>query len=359
VDLTAQLLADPGMLLRVLRIIEADPGVDIIVFQIAVAAGAHLERLARDVASVATTTSKVVSVSCPQRAVADIFSRAGTLTFDDPTVALRSLACLAEATRRRPQWLVRTEASPPSPLAATPVEAERTSTEGFLSEWESRRYLEPFGLQFAASVLAKDETEAAGAAGALGYPVVVKVCSPDLPHKSDVGGVALGLRNARAVRNACGRIRGAVVRSAPAARWEGFLVQRQTAGTLELALGVKADPVFGPVVLVGSGGLLAETLRDFQLLLPPIDAAAAEGALRALRLAALWDGTRGGHALDLPAAIDLVRRLGDAACALADQVSEIDLNPVVVGWRGDGVAVVDALVRRAEPRAGGSQPSHP
>jgi len=86
-------------------------------------------------------------------------------------------------------------------------------------------------------------------------------------------------------------------------------------------------------------------LRDFRLLLPPIDAGAAEEALRALRIGALWDGVRGSAPLDLPAAVDLLRRLGEAALGLGGSISEIDLNPVLVGRRGEGVTILDALVR--------------
>jgi hypothetical protein len=183
------------------------------------------------------------------------------------------------------------------------------------------------------------------AADQVGYPVVVKICSAALPHKSDVGGVALGLPDRAAVAEACRRIDAEVRAKAPGIVVEGFVIQRQARGALELALGVKTDPVFGPVVLVGSGGVLIEVLRDFRLLLPPIDAAAAREALLALRIGALWDGVRGSAPLDLPAAVALLERLGEAARGLAPVVSEIDLNPVLVGRRGEGVTVLDALVK--------------
>ncbi len=118
VDLTAQILSDPGMLMRVLPLLEADPGVDMIVFQIALfGAASDVGRFAREVAEVAARTPKVVAMSCPQRHVVARFSEAGVLAFDDPTVALRSLACLARATRERPGWLARTSAAitPPPP----------------------------------------------------------------------------------------------------------------------------------------------------------------------------------------------------------------------------------------------------
>jgi acyl-CoA synthetase (NDP forming) len=345
VDLTAQMLTDPTMLTRVLPALEADPGVDAIVFQIALlGAATDLGRLVSDVASVAQRTRKVVAVSCPQRPVVDAFRAGGVLAFDDASVALRSLACLARATERRPRWLERTTAAPPPPPAAPPLPAGRTPQQ-FLNEWESQRLLAPFGLPLVDTVFVTAGAAAPDAADQLGYPVVVKVCAAALPHKSDVGGVALGLPDRAAVAEACHRIEAEVRARAPGVALEGFVIQRQARGVLELALGVKTDPVFGPVVLVGSGGVLIEVLRDFRLLLPPIDAGAAEEALRSLRIGALWDGVRGDAPLDLPAAVDLLRRLGEAARGLGASVKEIDLNPVLVGRRGEGVTVLDALVR--------------
>jgi acetate---CoA ligase (ADP-forming) len=346
VDLTAQMLTDPGMLTRVLPALEADPGVDAIVFQIALlGAATDLARLVADVAAVAERTRKVVAVSCPQRPVVDAFRAGGVLAFDDPSVALRSLACLARATERRPRWLERTTAPRP-PLHTAPAPPAGRGPGQFLNEWESQRLLAPFGLPLVDTVFVTSAKAAPDAADQLGYPVVVKICAAALPHKSDVGGVALGLPDRAAVAAACRRINAEVRARASGAALEGFLIQRQARGALELALGVKMDPVFGPVVLVGSGGVLIEVLRDFRLLLPPIDAATAEEALRGLRIGGLWDGVRGGAPLDLPAAMDLLQRLGEAARSLAGLVSEIDLNPVLVGRRGEGVTVLDALVKR-------------
>jgi acyl-CoA synthetase (NDP forming) len=288
-----------------------------------------------------------VAVSCPQRHIVERFRRAGVLAFDDPTVALRSLACLAHATRLRPRWLGRTTAARPGARPRAEAAAAPASAEGFLSEWESRRLLEPYGLPLVPATLVRDADAARRAADALGYPAVVKICSPDLPHKSEAGAVALGRADARAVEDACRGIASSVARQAPAARIEGFLVQPEARGQLELALGVEADPVFGPIVMVGAGGVLIEALRDFRLLVPPVDAAAAEEALRALRIGALWEGPRGRPALDLPAAVDLLVRLGEAASALAGIAAEMDLNPVLVRERGQGVVVLDALVRLA------------
>jgi len=346
VDLTAQLLTDPGMLLRVLQLLEDDPGVDIILYQIALwSAVTQSERFVSEVASVAKRGRKVVAVSCPQRWVVDAFRAAGVLAFDDGSTALRSLACLVHATRKRPRWLARTTADWPPPPDAPPDLPRARSADGFLSEWASRQLLEPFGLPLVPSVLAADPDEAVAAAERIGYPVVVKICSADLPHKSDVGGVALGLTDAASVAEACRRVLAAVTRNAPRAHVDGVIVQPHARGALELALGVKTDPVFGPVVLVGAGGMLIEALRDFTLLLPPIDAEAAGEALRGLRTGALWDGVRGSAPLDLAAAVDLLIRLGEAARALSGRVREIDLNPVLVGRRGNGVSVLDALAR--------------
>jgi acyl-CoA synthetase (NDP forming) len=330
----------------VLPALEADPGVDAIVFQIALlGAATDLGRLVGDVARVAGSTEKVIAVSCPQRPVVEAFRAGGVLAFDDASVALRSLACLAQATGRRARWLERaTLEAPPAP-AAPALPAGRPG-EPFLNEWESQRLLAPFGLPLVDTVFVTAASAAPDAAEQLGYPVVVKACAAALPHKSDAGGVALGLADRAAVAEACRRIEANVRGAAPGVALDGFLIQRQARGALELALGVKVDPVFGPVVLVGTGGILIEMLRDFRLLLPPIDAPAAEEALRGLRIGPLWDGVRGGAPLDLPAAVELLQRLGDAARALGTVVGEIDLNPVLVGRRGEGVTILDALVRR-------------
>jgi acetate---CoA ligase (ADP-forming) len=346
VDLTAQMLTDPGMLARVLPALDADPGVDAIVFQIALlGAATDLSRLVGDVAAVAGATRKVVAVSCPQRPVVEAFRAGGVLAFDDASVALRSLACLAQATVRRARWLERATLDAPPPAPAPAVPAARAG-EPFLNEWESQRLLAPFGLPLVDTVFVTAARAAPDAADQLGYPVVVKACAAALPHKSEVGGVALGLSDRAAVVEACRRIEAGVRAAAPDVALDGFLIQRQARGALELALGVKVDPVFGPVVLVGSGGVLIEALRDFRLLLPPIDATAAEEALRALRIGPLWDGVRGGAPLDLPAAIELLQELGEAARSLGPVIGEIDLNPVLVGRRGEGILVVDTLVRR-------------
>jgi acyl-CoA synthetase (NDP forming) len=346
VDLTAQMLTDPGMLMRVLPALEADPGVDAIVFQIALlGAATDLARLVSDVASVARATRKVVAVSCPQRPVVEAFRAGDVLAFDDASWALRSLACLARATGRRARWLDRASLDAAPAPAAPPLPAGKPG-EAFLNEWESQRLLAPFGLPLVDTVFVTAAAAAPDAADQLGYPVVVKVCAAALPHKSDVGGVALGLGDRGAVAEACRGVEANVRAAAPGVAIEGFLVQRQARGALELALGIKTDPVFGPVVLVGSGGLLIEVLRDFRLLLPPIDAAAAEEALRGLRIGPLWDGVRGSGPLDLPAAVELLRRLGEAARALGPSIGEIDLNPVAVHRRGEGVTILDTLVRR-------------
>ncbi len=343
VDLTAQMLTDPGMLTRILPVLESDPGVDAIVFQIALlGAATDLGRLVGDVASVARGTGKVVVVSCPQRPVVDAFRAAHVLAFDDPSVALRSLACLARATSRRSRWLARAAATPPPPPPAPARPPGRPA--GALNEWESQQLLAPYGLPLVDTVFVSAASAAPDAADQIGYPVVLKVCAAGLPHKSDVGGVALGLPDRAAVADACRRVTADVSARAPGVAIDGFVIQRHARGALELALGVKVDPVFGPVVLVGSGGVLIEVLRDFRLLLPPIDARAAQDALRALRIGPLWDGLRGSPPLDLLAAVALLTRLGEAARGLAGSVREIDLNPVLVGRRGEGVTILDALV---------------
>ena len=346
VDLTAQILTDPGMLTRVLPALEADTR-----------RGRHRvpDRPARrrDRSRPAGRRRGRGGPVHPQGRRGELPAAPGGGGVPGGRRArLRrrqrgpSLARVPGAGNRAPRAMARSRDARGAPTAPGRAVPAGRAGEPFLNEWESQRLLAPFGLPLVDTVFVTAAAAAPDAAEQLGYPVVVKACAAALPHKSDVGGVALGLSDRAAVAEACRRIEANVRAAAPGVALDGFLVQRQARGALELALGVKVDPVFGPVVLVGSGGVLIEVLRDFRLLLPPIDATAAEEALRSLRIGPLWDGVRGGAPLDLPAAVELLQRLGDAARGLGAVISEIDLNPVLVGRRGEGVTILDALVRR-------------
>lgn len=180
----------------------------------------------------------------------------------------------------------------------------------------------------------------------LAYPVVAKVLSADIPHKTEMGGVALGIGDAAALDAALLRIAASVAARAPAARIDGFLVEEQATGVCELLVSFSRTRL-GAFVSVGAGGVAAELSRDVQLRLAPVDDATAESMLRALRVFPLLDGYRGGARADIAAARDAIVRLSRLANEAPD-VLEVEINPLVVGAEGRGATAVDALVLLAK-----------
>jgi len=205
---------------------------------------------------------------------------------------------------------------------------------GLLAPDAARDLLAGAGVPVIETVLCGDAAAAVAAARRLGYPVVLKVDHPDLSHKSDVGGVRLGLVSADAVRSAAADL-------LALADGAALLVQPQRQG-VELVVGGVRDPEFGPVVMAGLGGVLVETRRDIQLAIAPVDAAQAAALLRSLRGAAVLDGLRGGPPVDVGAVAAVITAVGDL---MTDnpELSELDLNPVLAG--ATGCVAVDWRIR--------------
>lgn len=226
-------------------------------------------------------------------------------------VAVRcGLAAAAPAAPRR--------ARPPLRLAVPPGP-------GLLAPDATRELLASAGIPVIETLLCRDAAAAAAAACHVGYPVVLKVAHPSLTHKSDVGGVRLGLATAAAVRAAAADL-------LALADGAAVLVQPQRQG-VELVVGGVRDPEFGPVVLAGLGGVLVETRRDVQLAVAPVTEAEAAALLRSLRGAAVLDGVRGSPPVDVGAVSALIARVGDL---MTDnpEIAELDLNPVLAGVSG-------------------------
>jgi acyl-CoA synthetase (NDP forming) len=219
-----------------------------------------------------------------------------------------------------------------------------------LDNTEAMRLLSEFGIPLAETVAARDADEAVEAARGLGYPVVLKIDSPDIAHKTEVGGVRVGCGDATAVRAAADEILAAVRRRAPRARIAGLLVQRMIAGGTEMIVGIKSDPLFGPAVVCGFGGIFVEVLRDVAVRVPPLDAATAHEMIAELRGSALLKGARGRPPADVAALADILIRLASLAEAYRDRLGALDINPLLVLEEGHGVMAVDWLVESPSGR---------
>jgi len=245
--------------------------------------------------------------------------------------------------REHRRFLDRAESVAPSAPAGRP----RARLSGTLGATEAMALLSEFGVPVVESIAAKDAAAAAVAADRVGYPVVLKIDSPDIAHKTDVGGVRVGLGDAAAVRAAFGAMLDEVRRRAPAARLDGALVQRMIPGGREMILGVKTDPLFGPAVLCGLGGVFVEQLRDVALRLPPIGPADAAAMIAELRGAAILSGARGRAPADTRALADAIVRVAALADAHRDSLRALDINPLLVLDEGRGVVAVDWLIELA------------
>ncbi|AYC32500.1 CoA-binding protein [Pseudomonas cavernae] len=217
----------------------------------------------------------------------------------------------------------------------------------WLDEWQSKQALRAFGLPVPQGVLSTPQ-RALQDAETLGYPLVLKAVSAQLPHKTEAGAVALNLRDAPALQNALEQMRQRIAEYAPRVAFDQVLLERMASPPLaELIVGVKREAGFGLALVLGAGGILVELLKDSRSLLLPTNDAAIRDALLSLRSAPLLNGFRGRPAADLEALVTAIRAVADYACENAERLLELDVNPLLVS--ADGAVAVDALIRLGQP----------
>jgi len=221
------------------------------------------------------------------------------------------------------------------------IERARRGGRDVLTEMESKQLLASLGIRTTQMMPAATRDEAVAAAGDVGYPCVLKVHSPDITHKSDAGGVKVGLADARQVAEAFDAIMASCREKYPEAEIEGVTVQDMAPPGLEVIVGTATDPQFGPVVMFGLGGVWVEVLKDVSFKLAPLTAADARAALGEIRAARLLDGFRGSEPVDKAALEDVLLRVSEFVAA-TPEVREMDLNPVFA--YPDGALAVDARV---------------
>lgn len=214
---------------------------------------------------------------------------------------------------------------------------------GVIPEYKSKDLLGPIGVSFPKGGFAASADAAVAAADAVGYPVAMKAQAAALGHKSDAGGVILNLADGAAVREAWERIHANVAAYSASITLDGVLIEAMGKRGMEMIVGAKNDPEWGPVVLAGFGGVTAEILQDVRLLTADLTQDAVEAELMKLKSAALLSGYRGSPALDVPALAMLIVKVGQVLRA-EPSIREIDLNPVILHPNGEGVVALDALM---------------
>jgi acetate---CoA ligase (ADP-forming) len=220
---------------------------------------------------------------------------------------------------------------------------ERVKAEDRVSigDFESREVLTAYGMEIPASEIAANPDEAIEIATRIGFPVVLKIASPDILHKTDVGGVKVGLRNPEEVRDAFELMVYRAERYIPDANIWGCLVQQMVPqGGLEVLVGMNRDPQFGPLVTFGLGGIYVETLKDVTFRIAPFSKQEAEQMLQEIRAHALLDGVRGQPAYDKEAIVDVLLRIGQLVGDFPE-IAELDINPLMVYPQKRGAIAID------------------
>ena len=338
VDMTAQVSSRPELLVQVLSAVAEDPVCDAVILQSAYAF--QMPRL-RDVYIAALEQvrldhpSRLILLCCkaPRDTIAQL-NRMGFPTVETIDAACSTLAALVRLGTRGEQ----------AATAATLSSTDALPQEAFANEASAKAALAQAGVPVLKEVTAASRDAALTAAREIGFPVVLKIVSPDIPHKTEVGGVVVGVRSEAQLATEYDSLLARVAQKAPEARIAGVLVAQMAQGGIELILGTKKDPVFGPVVMVGLGGIFAEVLRDVALQIAPVTEQQATQMLRSLRAFPLLDGARGRAKADVAAAARAVAALSQFAAQHADVVAEIDINPLVVMDQGQGAFALDALL---------------
>ena len=331
IDITAALLSNSSLFSQILPVIGADPEADAFVIVVPVAGESYdVARFGRDIAAFAAQTGKPVVIAAPQPKVAAVLAADSLPVYPFETEAVQALA----------SFIAQYEVAQRGSTASPPVIRATSGTLHTLSEAESLALLDRHGFASVPHRLCHSAAEAAAALRDLGGPVVIKGISAAVPHKSELGLVRLGIRDADAAAAAFADMVAILEREGHPV--EGVLVARMVSGRRELIVGGHCDPVLGPMVVIGDGGKYVETLRDTALIPAPADRAAVERAIDSLRIAPILRGTRGEAPIDSAA---LARLAAQVAALLSDPdtgIESIDLNPVFADE--SGVAIADALI---------------
>jgi acyl-CoA synthetase (NDP forming) len=257
----------------------------------------------------------------------------GYLVFEDPTRAVAAIEAMG-------RFGAAFAAPPPDDIVVPDVTLPATTP----TEAEGKRILAAAGIPAVPEKACGSVEDAVAAAESFGFPVVAKILSPDILHKSEIGGVILDIGSAAGVREAHATLLARAAERAPGARIEGVLIARQIKGAVEMALGVARDPVFGPVAMVGLGGVFIEILKDVSFRRCPFGEAEAEAMIRSLKGFPLLDGARGRPKADVAALASALSALSRFAAGAGERLAGVDVNPLLVLPEGQGAFAADAVI---------------
>lgn len=347
VDVLGDALADRYQF--ALETVLADPNVDGLLVVLTPQAMTEIEATAEAVASESEKTEKPVLACFMGEARIkqgiDILTREGVPNYPFPERAARAFRALSDyrqvQSRPAPDF-VHFDIDQQSVCSL--IDHVRSEGRVSIGDFEARQILEAYGLRVPGTELAETPEQAVEIAAKLGYPVVLKIASPDILHKTDVGGVKVGLRSVEEVRDAYELMVYRAQRYLPDARIWGCTVQEMAPpGGMEVLVGMNRDPQFGPLVTFGLGGIYVETLKDVTFRIAPFSKQEAEEMLGEIRTHALLDGVRGRPAMDKAAIVDVLLRIGQLVQDFPE-IAELDINPLMVYPDSGGGIAIDMRV---------------
>lgn len=339
VDITAQAVHSGG-LQKTIDLLAASDEVDAILVVLSLSSETRMPFKTAELKPVIDAQIKLIvfwSYTLPSNFARAALAQSGV-------VVLSGLTHVAVAMR---QMVKRASFKLPTPVKIAPLpDVSRHLQAATLSEYDSKALLRAAGVALPHEMLVSDKAALGDALTGAGFPLVMKIQSRDIPHKSEAGGVAVNIGSVAEAQSVYDVLHSAARKHRPDADIQGVLVGPMAAKGVEIIVGTLNDATFGPMVMVGFGGVTAELFKDVIYRPAPVGADEAASMLNALKAAPLLNGFRGAAKADVPALSELIAQVSQIAVGLRDEVSEIELNPVLVHPIGDGVTIVDALVVR-------------
>ncbi len=350
VDLTSQLFIDTELFQRALRLVMQDPEVDVGGFfynlEMPDPEAAHkiievYKELEKPLIIFTWPTGQDYAIQAKNTLV-----QAGVPVIEHIPSGLWAINALADWVQKieRPRYKHLINPGKARDFARRQLKEQVIESGGALTEWHSKQILEAYDIPVTKDILVNSSKEAGQAAAEIGYPVALKIMSPQLLHKTDIGGLQLNLNSENEVINAFDSIMKRVKEQRPDALVEGILVQEMLKPGLEVIIGVKNDPIFGPAVVFGLGGVFVEVLKDISTRVAPLSEEDAREMIQEIKGNALLKGFRGQKELDLEILVRVIMNVSRLALELKNEIEEIDINPLILYEKGSGAVAADGLV---------------
>jgi len=352
VDVTAQVINEADDFMKVLHAMKDNADIDALVIVVTQITGESAQQMAKDIVAMTHLTSKPITVAWTtgDRLVGDYLDilREGNVQFyKSPVRAVQAMGRLMNYSVFQKEYLAR-EAAQDGKASSDAIESARSllerSTSSTLTEHEGKDLLACYDIPVTQEAVATSSDRAVHIAEKIGYPVALKIDSPDILHKTEAGGLKLNLQNAEETAAAYQEVMTNARNYNPNAQINGVLVQQMVEGGTEVIVGVNNDPQFGPVLMFGLGGIFVEILKDVALRVAPVSREEALGMIKEIKGYKILEGARGSGRLDIEAITDVLVKVGRLAVDLQDNIAELDINPLLVMPEGKGAFVADALV---------------